>query len=413
LKPLRCIEELRIAVRSFYDVQKTRIEMEGRLRPTGKERLLLDAHWQAVLKERLQQFQALEKALLKDVEKLLEEFPAASWLLAERGCGPTLAGVIIAEYADPSRANTVSQMWSFAGLNVLDTNEAPGLKNIKRLIDEMAARGEKKRRPWNAFLRTKLLGVLGPNLLKAANARRKDYDDYKRRVLHRQLLVGKELMGAKWYEEVSALVQIVEVDSREKSVDGERAVPSEKSAVAERAELEETPADLERAVSGEKPRSRERAVAGEKTKRIERAASREKTAARKRAASLETPDVRERAIGDENPDGAERADDVEQPDQRERAASQEKPAAVERAALDEKTALRERAKHDSKLNRLLEKARKETEGRVWNKAHIHQAAIRFMVKGFVRDFYPVWRTCSGLPVRAPYHEEKLGHAHGG
>ena len=45
------------------------------------------------------------------------------------------------------------------------------------------------------------------------------------------------------------------------------------------------------------------------------------------------------------------------------------------------------------------------------KAHRHNAAIRYAVKQFLVDLYVAWRTIEGLPVRAPYHEEKLGLKH--
>ncbi len=46
-------------------------------------------------------------------------------------------------------------------------------------------------------------------------------------------------------------------------------------------------------------------------------------------------------------------------------------------------------------------------------AHKARAAIRVMVKAFLRDLYVAWREIEGLPVRAPYSEEFLGHVHGG
>jgi hypothetical protein len=45
------------------------------------------------------------------------------------------------------------------------------------------------------------------------------------------------------------------------------------------------------------------------------------------------------------------------------------------------------------------------------KVHRHRAAIRFMIKAFMRDLYNKWRALEGLPVRAPYQEEYLGHKH--
>lgn len=43
--------------------------------------------------------------------------------------------------------------------------------------------------------------------------------------------------------------------------------------------------------------------------------------------------------------------------------------------------------------------------------HRSRAAIRYMVKMFLADLYVQWRQLEGLPVRPPYTEEYLGHAH--
>jgi hypothetical protein len=43
--------------------------------------------------------------------------------------------------------------------------------------------------------------------------------------------------------------------------------------------------------------------------------------------------------------------------------------------------------------------------------HRHNAAIRFMVKAFIKDLYVAWRTAEGLTVRCPYEEEYLGKKH--
>ena len=52
----------------------------------------------------------------------------------------------------------------------------------------------------------------------------------------------------------------------------------------------------------------------------------------------------------------------------------------------------------------------------WNETsdkHRHSAAVRYMLKMFLRDLYVAWRTCEGLEVRKPYEEEYLGRKHGG
>jgi len=63
-------------------------------------------------------------------------------------------------------------------------------------------------------------------------------------------------------------------------------------------------------------------------------------------------------------------------------------------------------------------AEKETEAVMvmWKDAsvdHRHRAAIRYMMKMFLKDLYVAWRTLAGLPVREPYSEGKLGHVHHG
>lgn len=45
------------------------------------------------------------------------------------------------------------------------------------------------------------------------------------------------------------------------------------------------------------------------------------------------------------------------------------------------------------------------------KNHRHRAAVRYMVKMFIKDLYNVWRKLEGLPVRPTYQEEKLQHKH--
>lgn len=45
------------------------------------------------------------------------------------------------------------------------------------------------------------------------------------------------------------------------------------------------------------------------------------------------------------------------------------------------------------------------------KGHIHNMAMRYMIKMFLVDLYTAWRTVEGLPVSETYQEAKLGHKH--
>lgn len=59
------------------------------------------------------------------------------------------------------------------------------------------------------------------------------------------------------------------------------------------------------------------------------------------------------------------------------------------------------------------KARQD-DGKKWkdvSKGHRDNAAKRYMIKMFLKDFYVAWRTIEGLTVREPYDEEYLGRKH--
>lgn len=163
-------QSLRRAVRYFYDLQKLRIQSGNRAGPQGEgAEAELDDGDQAFLERQSVGIKELEKSSLKEVSRLLKGEPIFErWLSEQRGCGPTMSGVILAEF-NIENCHTVSKMWAYAGLGV-DTRsgKAPRRK-----------RGEKGN--WNPFLRTKLVGVLGPCMLKANSPWRKFYDDYKHR----------------------------------------------------------------------------------------------------------------------------------------------------------------------------------------------------------------------------------------
>lgn len=51
----------------------------------------------------------------------------------------------------------------------------------------------------------------------------------------------------------------------------------------------------------------------------------------------------------------------------------------------------------------------------WGRSDAHRDADarRYMIKMFLIELHKRWRESLDLPVRPPYHEEKLGHVHGG
>lgn len=166
-------EEIRKSVRLFYDLQKLRIQTGNR---AGSETAALSDLAKAQHDHRSQVLDTLERSELKFVKKLCAEHMMFDWLMKQKGCGPTMTGVILSE-VNIHRCDTISALWSFAGLSVVD-GHAPRPK-----------KGQK--RPYNAFLRTKLVGVLADCMIKSNSPWRKFYDDYK----HRKESTVIECMG--------------------------------------------------------------------------------------------------------------------------------------------------------------------------------------------------------------------------
>jgi len=164
-------ENLRHAVRYFYDLQKLRIQTGNRnaKREDGSGAALDEAD-KAFLTTSAEGLNKLEKDALKEVKRLLKGIPIyEEWLSEQRGCGPTMSGVIVAELETAARYDTVSNLWSYCGLAV-DTATGKARRRKK---------GEKAN--WNSFAKTKFLGVLAPCLLKSNSPWKRLYDDYKHR----------------------------------------------------------------------------------------------------------------------------------------------------------------------------------------------------------------------------------------
>lgn len=201
---------LRQKVKMLYDLQRLRIQAGGRSQPkaAGGEVQLhpLDL---AVLEARAAELESLEAQMKKDITAHLKQVPFYRDVLADadrfKGLGPTIAAVILSSF-DIERETTPSKMWRFAGLAVTPCQrcrhcQSPVTKAGKHPRNqcsryqggdeikpgdtydsgrpERPTAGEKL--PYSVFVKTKMLGVLGPNLLKANSPWRKFYDNYKNR----------------------------------------------------------------------------------------------------------------------------------------------------------------------------------------------------------------------------------------
>jgi hypothetical protein len=147
-----------------------------------------------------------ENKLFKFLAPEVAKFPIwKTFLEGVRGCGPTMAAVIISEL-DPCKAEHISSFWKYAGLDVVsvplkDKSGEPVLgeddepvmisqgRTRKRdhLVEKeyVNRRGEADTRlsiTYNPFLKTKLIGVLGTSFLRSASPYAQVYKGYKHRL---------------------------------------------------------------------------------------------------------------------------------------------------------------------------------------------------------------------------------------
>lgn len=128
----------------------------------------------------------VETQHFKRLEVVLEDIPIYLQFLQHIvGVGPAMAGVIVSEF-DITKAEYPSSLWRYAGLDV----GPDGLGRSKRrehLIkrEYINAKGEEAERDsitYNAWLKTKLMGVLGPSFLRTGSAYAAYYKNYRHRI---------------------------------------------------------------------------------------------------------------------------------------------------------------------------------------------------------------------------------------
>lgn len=191
-------EKIRVMVKTMYDYQDMRVRTGNRLRKKkdGSEQKTenMDAADMTEIPALIdvwQDTEEIEKKLAKEIEREVKSHPLWKGFLKDvKGCGPLMAGVIIAEY-DITIASTVSKLWQFTGLN---PGMVRGKKPIGSKLDgtyglkttDTMIRGDRLTTgfiaPFNQFLRTKMVGVLGSSFLKCRSPYRDYYDNMKARL---------------------------------------------------------------------------------------------------------------------------------------------------------------------------------------------------------------------------------------
>ena len=116
-----------------------------------------------------------EAIVEKALKKALKRWPVyTEYLKGVKGVGPIMAATIIASI-DIEKATTVSKIWQFAGMN---PGQVRGLKRedhddgtFDLIPTDTMVRGDRKAKgfvcPYNAKLKTALLGVLADGFIKA------------------------------------------------------------------------------------------------------------------------------------------------------------------------------------------------------------------------------------------------------
>lgn len=158
---------LRESVRFFYDAQKLRIQAGLR---GGTDTVILSDKQIAHLGQQSDNLSAIERQELSNIRRLLRQHPMYPWLKAQKGVGPTMAGVLLA-YINIEGCHTVSHLWSWCGLAVDPDGKAQRRK-----------KGEKA--GYNPWLKAKLVKVLGDSFIKCRSPWREFYDSYKHRKQH-------------------------------------------------------------------------------------------------------------------------------------------------------------------------------------------------------------------------------------
>lgn len=125
-----------------------------------------------------------ENQIRSEIEATVKSMPLyKTFLLNVKGCGPVMSAIILT-YLDPHKAKYPSSFWKYCGLDVASDGRGRG-----RYKEHLEPRTFTKRDgteleanvlTYNAFVRTKLLGVLAPGMLKAAGKSPADHPYAKR-----------------------------------------------------------------------------------------------------------------------------------------------------------------------------------------------------------------------------------------
>lgn len=170
-------EYLKLVVRRMYDAQKLRIQSDLRMQRLIREGIVLEAVIEATFAKAKKLEEDTEKEYERIIRGLIRDIPVVTrWLVGVRGIGPRLSGLLVGLIGDIERFPTVSKLWAFAGLHVIDGHA------VKR------AKGQKAN--WSAELKTTCWKAAQSFVKSGGRYREMIYDPYKKYLVARELAKG-------------------------------------------------------------------------------------------------------------------------------------------------------------------------------------------------------------------------------
>lgn len=153
---------IRLLYETFKDIQKVRETIEGRVK-NYQEQWNLSL---GPLENYLQVIESVEKKAKAGLEKETRHYEIFNkWLASIRGIAETSAGQLIALIGDIGRFDSISSLWSYAGLNVKD-GKAPSRERGSQISYDPRLKGLS-------------LGIIGENFIRQNSPYRKFYDEKK------------------------------------------------------------------------------------------------------------------------------------------------------------------------------------------------------------------------------------------
>ncbi|KKM81676.1 hypothetical protein LCGC14_1327320 [marine sediment metagenome] len=167
------MEYVKVVVRRLYDAQKLRIQSDLRMQRLIRDEIVLKENAEKTFKKAFELETQIEHEYEKIIWREIKGMPIIDrWLIRIRGIGPRLGGLLVANILDIERFATVSKLWAYCGLHVIDGKAAKRRK------------GEKCN--WSQELKTTAWKI-GQSFLKVGGPYRELYDTYRQYLITREL----------------------------------------------------------------------------------------------------------------------------------------------------------------------------------------------------------------------------------